>query len=467
MLILKEYEAEQNYRTFMADENLFHRALDFVQRGEERFHVETESGERFDLLNVSNVKWTFESEKFPSNPLFHQKPFYPEYTIYDEHDSTKIALDAFEGYDKVLFQVVNEYTVVIARILIKMTDIKIEFSDERVRFFPDLLPHLTREGGTKTLTVTEELSTAPFIGDFSVMDSVGLFHNVFIYQWLTPLPMEQVRYLEIMVEKSEGIGSLLMVYGRSKIVFERLGWEIVLKRGSSRYPQRFLEKYFNLRETPEDSDETNTICVTNYYSLLFTKMVRGCQEPDISEETFREKFLADMTEYSESVFAGKKILGILMRGSDYISTGMSGTSAPVSPEDMFDKIHEWMDTDHFDKIFLATEDQDMLDKMCREFPGKILCVSQERYRLEQFEEGMTISQIDRMRHPSDEEYEAYIEDLTINYFYAIFLLSRCESFMNSCHCGGSNLATSLNRHRFRRMYCFADGKEEINPNTAG
>ena len=366
MLVIKKYDTENNYRTLKLDDGVFHRALDYVKRGEERFHVETGTGDRFDLEFVSNVKWTLESKNFPDNPLFREKPFYPEYYDYDETDREKLSPEPFEGYERVVFEEANEYTVVLARLARELTGLKVEFLDGNIKYFPDLAGCYVKSDGAeraddgKTLLVKKELSNAPFIGKYSTVDSVGLFHNVFIYQWLTPLPMKAIKYLEIMVAKSEGIGSILMLYGRTRLIYEKLGWQVVIKPGSSRYPDSFLQKYFNITMTPPDSDETNTICLTNYYSLLFTRAVRDFKLPEITEDAFKARFLSDMKEYQEAVFAGKRVLGILLRGSDYITTEMSGTSAPIKPEVMFSKIHEWMDEEGFDKIFLATEDQDML-----------------------------------------------------------------------------------------------------------
>ena len=56
-------------------------------------------------------------------------------------------------------------------------------------------------------------------------------------------------------------------------------------------------------------------------------------------------------------------------------------------------------------------------------------------------------------------YDAWMEDSLVNYFYALYLLSRCESFMYSGQCGGVVLTKSLCSSEFRRMWCFAESKE--------
>ena len=78
-----------------------------------------------------------------------------------------------------------------------------------------------------------------------------------------------------------------------------------------------------------------------------------------------------------------------------------------------------------------------------------------------FREGMTtISELDRARHPG-RAYDAYVEDATVNYLYAIYMLSRCEAFMYSCHCGGVSLARQFSGDQYQKLYSFADaGKEQ-------
>ncbi len=98
--------------------------------------------------------------------------------------------------------------------------------------------------------------------------------------------------------------------------------------------------------------------------------------------------------------------------------------------------------------------------MTAAFPGKVRVISQERYSITDFiTEGVTtISELDRKRHEG-EDYDVFLEDSTANYFYALYLLSRCESFMYSGQCGGVVMTKSLSDNGFKRMFCFAQDKE--------
>ncbi|MBQ6441753.1 MAG: hypothetical protein IJJ13_04075 [Lachnospiraceae bacterium] len=467
MLLFREYDKERNHRTLPQGEKLFHAALSAVLRGEKRFHVKNPAGSDYDLEYVENQAWAEASKEYPDSPLFHEDPLFPPYLLYDEKDKERLCFDILEGFTKVWFEEANEYTVVLNGVLLKFTDLPIQWKDARIRwFFPEeeritVTEEIPSVEEKTTLRVINRFHPSSFICDFFTMDPVALFHHVFVLQWLTDLPMDQVKYAEILVAKSEGIGSILTIHARAVEFLKRYGIQITLCPGSARYADHIMERYFNVQMTPEDADETNTIYITNYYGLLFTKMLRYSSGHDFDVNSLNPLFLEEMREYAKAVFQDKRMLGILLRGSDYIASGMSGASAPVTVESALPKIREWMEEGDYDGIFLATEDRDILDKMLAAFPGKIRVVSQERYGITDFqkEQVTTISELDRKRHPGEEEYDQFLEDSTANYFYALYLLSRCESFMYSGQCGGSTMTKSLSEKGFRRMWCFAQNKE--------
>jgi hypothetical protein len=466
MLLFEEYDREMNHRTLEHGTDVFHKALDCVLLGEKRFHVKNPNGEDYDLVYTDNQSWAESSPEYPDSPLFHKDPLYPPYLIYDEKNKDRLCFDIFEGFDRVWFSEVSEYTVVLTGILLAYTDLPVMWKDERISWFypgEDRIK-IADDPGTEDKTVLRVINTfhaSAFICDFYTMDPVVLFHHVFVFQWLTKLPMDKVRYAEILVARSEGIGSVLTLYARTMHFLERFGIEVTIQPGSSRYADHIFEKYFSVRMTPSDADETNTIYITNYFGLLFTKMLRYSSGNDFDATSLSPAFLAEMKEYANAVLGDKKMLGILLRGSDYIASGMSGASAPVTVESAIPKIREWMDEGGYDGIFLATEDRDILGKMLEAFPGKIRAVSQERYGIEDFTANnvKTISELDSKRHPEGEDYDAFLEDSTANYFYALYLLSRCESFMYSGQCGGIVMTKSLSEKGFRRMWCFAQNKE--------
>lgn len=57
-------------------------------------------------------------------------------------------------------------------------------------------------------------------------------------------------------------------------------------------------------------------------------------------------------------------------------------------------------------------------------------------------QGQIITEYEKEKNKED--YEAKLEDTTINYFYALYILSRCDAFLCSGQCNGWDNVLSLN-----------------------
>ena len=477
MLNLCEIPENVNYRELRHGDGVFHEALSHVIQGERHFCVTDEKGQAlYGLVYEENQSWAEASDQYVHSKLFEEMPLYPPYLTYDEERRESLCLDLFKDYDSVWFERANEYSVVLARILLAYTEKTVFYADARMRWFlpegeassagdPLALPNalgarllLRDRAPEEALPVFGDFVPSSFDGNFTRLDAMVLFHHVFFFQWLTPLNPADVKYVEFLVPRTEGIGSILLAYGRGKAFFGALGMQVTLKPGCTRYPDEMLRRYVRLPFTPEDADDTNTIRVVNYYSVMYAKMLRRKGELDLS--ILQPSFLKELEMYGDAVIRDRRMLGVLLRGSDYVTSAMGGFSRPRQVAEVAPVIQKWFEQGGYDKIFLATEDGDLLDDMVKFFKGNLICVSQERYRVSDFREGMTtISELDQARHPG-KAYDAYVEDATVNYLYALYMLSRCEAFMYSCHCGGVSLARQLCEDRYQKLYSFADdGKE--------
>ena len=87
-------------------------------------------------------------------------------------------------------------------------------------------------------------------------------------------------------------------------------------------------------------------------------------------------------------------------------------------------------------------------------------LAQERLKLSDLRENEVIS--DYEKEHADGMYEEKLEDTTINYFYALYMLSRCDSFICSGRCNGWDIVMSLNNGRFANCYKFAVGVDNSN-----
>ena len=460
MLQIVEPDTRKNYRTFTNNASLFHQALAFVKKGEKRFHVMNDAGPDFDIVYFRNQDWARAQKGYDVSSFFDDFDLYPPYEDYDENDADKLCLDMFDDFDTVYFEEACEYSIVLARIILKHTDKAVAFGDDRIHWFIEDRERLKTASAPKdgkTLFVTRDYYPCGISQDYSRMDAILVFHQVFLFQWMTDRPLRDIRYAEITVPKSEGIGSILITYALACDFFEKHGIRAVLKAGSSRYSDAILSRYLNVSFLPEDADENNTLSVVNFFSFHFVYSMRGRYCPRV-RKLLSSRFLAEIKEYANAVLGGKKVLGLLVRGSDYITTGMSGEMKPPVPEDVIRLVRSRMDTGRYDCIFLATEDRDILAKMRDEFGNRILAVSQERYSVRDLANSMTISEYD-LKKFQGEDYERHLDDMTANYLYAIILLSRCDAFIYSCRCVGSSLVRQLAVKPFSETLCVTKGKE--------
>lgn len=460
MLQIMPYTSTIEFQKLRHGPHVFHDALEKgVLKGEKDFHVLNPDGEDYCLHYTENILWAKQFDSYPNIDIMDAHPFYPPYYKYDEEDASKLSFDIFGGMKKVWFQEANEYTIVTARLLLKHTDLRMVFADDRIKMFipeSDRLIVSDQAPDTSDLTLMRVVKEYYFTvgdADFYQVDQVFCFHHIFLLQWLTDRPMEEIKYAKICVPKCEGIGSILDSYVRFKWFFNKFGIQTTIEPHSSRYPDDMLQKYFDLQLTPGDSDDTNTIYIVNFFGAWMPRVVVGKADRVMYDtDSLNPAFRKEMEEYADAVLGNKRMLGVLLRGSDYFTSNMQGVSKPIGAQLCIPIIRQWMEEDGYDGIFLATEDEDMLSAMKEAFGDKMIAVSQERYSVNRLEKVKTIAELEKETY-NEEEYDNHLVDVTVNYFYAVYLLSRCESFVFSNACGGERLARVFKRNGFKKELC--------------
>jgi hypothetical protein len=180
-----------------------------------------------------------------------------------------------------------------------------------------------------------------------------------------------------------------------------------------------------------------------------------CLPATLEASSIAPGFKAEMDEYYDAVLGGRKVLGVLIRGSDYLTVGFGGSRKMATVEQMVPKIRQWMADFGYQKLFLATEDSDILARMKKEFGRNMIALAQERLSVKNLRQGQIITEYEKEKNKED--YAVKLEDTTINYFYALYILSRCDAFLCSGQCNGWDNVLSLNAHKFERTYKFTVG----------
>ena len=312
--------------------------------------------------------------------------------------------------------------------------------------------------------------------NFNRVNSTYAFHNIFFKQWiLEGKSPSDFKFFTMPVNDTGGIGAVLTNYKTNKQAAEAFGLKFVSPNADhiGKFPRSMVEKYFSVDIWNDEANDENTLHVPNMVMLYKTKFFSGLQA-SLDVDSIAVSFKKEMDEYYDAVLGGKKVLGLLIRGSDYISTGLSGIRKMARVEQMTPKIHKWMEEYGYEKLFLATEDADILADMRKEFGKSLIALSQKRLSVSNLRQGQIITEYEK--ETSGDEYVAKLEDTTINYFYALYILSKCNAFICSGQCNGWDNVISLNEGKFEHSYKFSVGVtgdpmtedwKEIKPITAG
>ncbi len=461
MFCIEPFDHTTECETLELTPSLFHDALKLEPASHGRYHVTNPAGDDFDIVYLDNND---DIEPLDTYPKYQKPPFIGSYRIYDEEDLKTLWMDFFDGVRNMVFEELNEYTIVLTRLVLAHTDIEVHCNDKRILWFVEKNArlHISDElpgdlDKDTLLYIQKELGSGIEDGRFRTLSSTYAFHNVFVLQWiLNGRDLSQFKFITVDIDEWAGIGLILSYCRRYRLAFERFGLQFV-HIGSDRigkFNEEHLTRYFALDLHNDEANRDNTLVVPSFMAMSKIKILKGIPH-SIDESILTEQFKSEMDEYYDALFGDEKVLGVMIRGTDYVTSKMTGDRKMATAAEMTPMIREWMVKYGFEKIFLATEDADALEYMQSEFGHLVVALSQERIKLSDLRENELISTYEKEH--SEGMYEEKLEDTTINYFYALYMLSKCDSFVCSGRCNGSDIVLSLNNGLFKNFYKFSVG----------
>lgn len=461
MFKIEPLKPEIEALTLPLNDMLFHEALREAPESMARFHVENGSGPDFDI-----VYWDNEDDIEPkaAYPKYVKPPYIARYPFYDETDASTLYLEYLRPFDRMIFEELNEYTIVLTRVILSNTDMDVWCQDERIFWFTGksdrihIVDQFPEDRFSDTTLYIQAMHRCGLEdGNFKRLSAVYAFHNVFFLQWLlNGRDLKNFKFLTLPIDHSGGIGALLSAYTRNQALAERLGLKYVApdKDHFGKYPRALVERYFAVDIWDPEATEANTLIVNGVVVINKTQYY-ACLPATLEASSIASGFKAEMDEYYDAVLGGKKVLGVLIRGSDYLTVGFGGVRKMATVEQMVPKMRQWMADYGYTKLFLATEDSDILAKMKKEFGRDMIALAQERLSARHLRQGQIITEYEKEHNKED--YAARLEDTTINYFYALYILSRCDAFLCSGQCNGWDNVRSLNAGKFEHCYKFTVG----------
>lgn len=175
--------------------------------------------------------------------------------------------------------------------------------------------------------------------------------------------------------------------------------------------------YSRIRQTAEAF--SNKDGCLDYWRAICRKYIRF--KPAVIERLERMK----------AKYFGRKILGLLVRGTDYTYLKPSQHPIPPTAEQAIAKAHEAMRERDFDSVYLATEDKKIVAKFQKAFGDKLI-LPEADYVDYDYDNPRVLASIDVKR-----ENDKYLRGL--EYLVSMLFLSHCAGFITSGTSGSAGV----------------------------
>ena len=162
-----------------------------------------------------------------------------------------------------------------------------------------------------------------------------------------------------------------------------------------------------------------------------------------------QKYLEEV--YNSIIGNKKNIIGVLCRGTDYVTKRPKDHPIPPTIEEVIDKVLQYIKEYKADYVFLATEDENIKDKFVLKFGDILLFNEQKRTSLSEVREGEYLSETRNRTIVSKED--KYVSGL--QYLTAIYILSKCQ-YLVATQCGGTKGALIMS-DGYKSTYIFNKG----------
>ncbi len=462
------YHRELLRKTFLHSDNVFLEADRFVLQ--RRGCSMVEAGQCFAVLDdEGNLQYILE---YADNRrgCVSWAPF-PEYLSYT-YEADEADGEVFARAEIFVFEVFNEYTYGLARMIPQFSeDAEIIFLDKKADYF-------FKEDDTHVQIMSEQnmrfyiyprlakrimyVSERENIGDRMSLCTgsygyLSLFHKVF---WVTMginKRLKDAKYLFMDEFNTPGGVASVLPYLEAASQFAKCK-KLKLVIGKWKVPlisMEFAAKYLDLDFVLDENFSKHEEAILwkseqgRFHfptGEVYDPFCNGCVN---WKKWFKKSFLESVEEdcRKKYLIQGKRILGIIVRGSDY--TIAKGHAKQASIEELIQRAGAMVRNDGYEFIFLSTEDADIYERFQSVFGDILLSVNQKRVRAADFnKEKPTVPYV----VPKEET-----EKLMVDYFTSIYCISRCTALLASGYCAGVSMAIDMNKGAYEETYVYRLG----------
>ena len=160
-----------------------------------------------------------------------------------------------------------------------------------------------------------------------------------------------------------------------------------------------------------------------------------------------KKYIRDIANNKIKTDNIKDMIGVLIRGTDYIKLKPNGHSIPPTPQQTAEKLDEFLEKYGKSKVFLATEDADIYNYFVQRYGDMIYTSDNHENLLLNYSGDYIENEIASM-----DKYK-----FGLDYIVKMICLSECKCLISS-RTAGSDFARLLNHGRYLEDYLFDLGR---------
>lgn len=142
---------------------------------------------------------------------------------------------------------------------------------------------------------------------------------------------------------------------------------------------------------------------------------------------------------------GRKVLGVLMRGTDFKSCP-KGHPVPHNIDYVINDVLKRIKTEKYDSVYLATEDSEILKVFEQKIGKQLLYTNQQR---------TDKCDMPLMKVKFKRDNDGYLRGL--EYCTVIEMLTACDGIIANCMCGGTMAALTRNGGKYKEILVYDDG----------
>ena len=213
----------------------------------------------------------------------------------------------------------------------------------------------------------------------------------------------------------------------------------------------FNQPFASLNQKPENTS-TKKECLYRPWFIPYCKTVTAVWTKLFRDFVcFNEKTSAYIqTECDQLLTPDRKVLGVLCRGTDYVTTKPKKHPKQPDPQEIIAVCKKWVKKHHYNAIYLATDEERLLKMFQEAFPGMIMENKRTYYdRIMKEQSLVSIANV-RFDRENDEHYKG------LEYLSSLVILSRCQGLVAG-NCGGTRMALFLNEGRYENCKVFDKG----------